>query len=82
MIHGVLCVRESCFGGSVSHWCCRRSGVRERHQLVGRGRNIVVWLCDKVKWVAWSSKHVFGPKENRSHSTEEVKCHPLNRAKT
>lgn len=81
MIHGVLCVCESCFDRLVSNWCYCRSGVRKRHRLVGRGRNIVIWFCDKVKWMAWHSEHVLGPKENRSHSTKEVKCRPLSRAK-
>lgn len=81
MIHGVLCVCESCFGSLVFNWCYCRSGIRKRHQPVGRGRNILIWFCDKAKWIAWSSEHVLGPEENRSHSTKEVKCHPLSRAK-
>lgn len=77
MIHGVLCVCEACVGRSVSNWCYCRSGVRKRHRLVGRGRNILIWFCDKAKRIAWASEHVLGPKENRSHSTKEVKCRPL-----
>lgn len=51
MMHGVLCVRESCFGRSVCKWSYSRSGVRKRHWLVGRGENIVTRSCDKAKWI-------------------------------